>query len=155
LRGRLDWLAGVQDPWGFAAERLAEVGRYAADRGVRLTLEPINRYEVDFIASVDDGLRMVEAIGLPNVGLMLDLYHMNIEDASIEGGLQNAGDRCWHVHIADSNRLYPGAGHIDFPPIFEMLRRMGYEGYVSAELLPKPDPDTAAELTIAFLRKYI
>ncbi len=152
LRGRLDWLQGVDDRWEFAAERIREIGLYAATRGVRITLEPINRYEVDFIAGVEDGLRMVRSVDLPNVGLMLDLYHMNIEDASIEGSLRAAGELCWHVHIADSNRLYPGAGHIAFAPIFQTLESMGYSGYVSAELLPRPDADVAAQKTIEFLR---
>ncbi len=156
LRGRLDWLAGrTADPWGFAAERFCGVARYAAARGVRLTLEPVNRYEVDFIAGAEDGLRMVRDVGEANLGLMLDTFHMNIEDASIEESLRAAGERCWHVHIADSNRLYPGAGHIPFAPIFETLRAMGYSGYVSAELLPLPDPDTAAARTIEFLRAHL
>lgn len=155
LRGRLEWLQGVADPRGFAAERLAEVGEYAASKGVRITLEPLNRYESDFIIGTDDGLRMVHEIGLPNVGLMLDLFHMNIEDASIEKSLRAARDLCWHVHIADSNRLYPGAGHIQFDPIFATLCTMNYAGYVSAELLPRPDPDTAAQRTIEFLRGHL
>jgi sugar phosphate isomerase/epimerase len=80
---------------------------------------------------------------------------MNIEDASIAASLTEAGPRCWHVHIADSNRLYPGAGHLDFAPIFAALRGMGYTGYVSAELFPRPDPDTAAVKTIEGLRKFL
>ena len=158
LRGRLDWFPATVPPearWEVAVERFRTVGRYAAARGVRICMEPINRYEVDFIASTQDGLRLLRDVGEPNVGLMLDLYHMNIEDASIEASLREAGPLCWHVHIADSNRLYPGAGHIAFAPIFDTLHAMDYTGYVSAELFPKPDADTAAEKTIAFLRKYI
>lgn len=156
LRGRLDWLQGMTaDPWGFAAERLAEIAGYAAARDVRITLEPINRYEVDFVASTQDGLRMVRDVGAPNFGLMLDLFHMNIEDASIEESLRAADGHLWHVHIADSNRLYPGAGHIPFAPIFDTLRALGYSGYVSAELLPRPDADTAARRTIEFLKQHL
>ncbi len=156
LRGRLDSVrAQTADPWGFAVERIAAVTDYAFDQGVRIALEPINRYETDFIANVDEGLRMVRDVGKPNLGLMLDLFHMNIEDASIEGSLRRAGDRCWHVHIADSNRLYPGAGHLDFTSIFATLAAMGYTGYVSAEIFPKPDPDTAAVRTIEFVRKHL
>jgi sugar phosphate isomerase/epimerase len=58
------------------------------------------------------------------------------------------------VHVADSNRRYPGSGHLDFHRIFATFEEMGYQGYVSAELLPLPDPDTAARRTIEFLRKY-
>jgi sugar phosphate isomerase/epimerase len=79
---------------------------------------------------------------------------MNIEDASIEKGLRLAGDRLWHVHIADSNRRYPGSGHLNFASIFATLEDMGYHGFVSAEILPLPDPDTAAQKTIEFLQAY-
>jgi len=153
LRGRLDWLVGyTEDPWSFAVERIAEITAYAAARNVPIALEPINRYETDFIANVDDGMRMIAAVGAANLGLMLDVFHMNIEDVSIEDSLKRAGQRCLHVHIADSNRRYPGAGHLDFVSIFAALRNMGYLGYISAELFPWPDPDTAAAKTIAYIR---
>jgi sugar phosphate isomerase/epimerase len=80
---------------------------------------------------------------------------MNIEEASIERSLEAAGEHCWHVHIADSNRRYPGAGHLEFDSVFAALERMGYQGYVSAELFPLPDPDTAAGETIAFIRSKL
>jgi sugar phosphate isomerase/epimerase len=154
-RGRLDWLSPTERNWDTAIGKLREVVAYAGERAVRIAMEPINRYEVDFIHSTQDGLRLLTDLDADNVGLMLDLYHMNIEDASIEGSLAAAGDKVWHVHISDSNRLYPGSGHIPFEPIFATLRSMGYQGYVSAEILPRPDPDTAAEKTIAFLNRYI
>ncbi len=154
LRGRLDGLEAA-DPWGVAVERLGQLAAYAAQRQVRLTLEPLNRYETDFILNTADGLRMLADLQCDNVGLMLDVFHMNIEEASLAQGLESAGERCWHVHIADSNRRYPGAGHLDFDAVFAALTRMGYDGYVSAELLPLPDPDTAAAKTIAFVRSRL
>ncbi|GAB4540378.1 MAG: 5-keto-L-gluconate epimerase [Anaerolineae bacterium] len=151
LRGQLKFLGDVSDPWPIALERLRGVIDYAARQGVKITMEPINRYETDFILSAADGMRLVEDLGCDNLGLMLDLFHMNIEDVSIEEGLRQAGERLWHVHIADSNRRYPGCGHLDFDRIFATLRDMNYEGYISAEMLPLPDPDTAARKTIEFL----
>jgi sugar phosphate isomerase/epimerase len=155
LRGRLGWLNAPATAWDIAVERLAGVVHYAAQRGVGITLEPINRYETDFILTVADGLRMVHDLGSDSAGLMLDLFHMNIEEPSIEGSLRQAGSRIWHIHIADSNRLHPGSGHLEFASIFATLADMSYEGYVSAELFPRPDPDTAARKTIEFLRTYI
>jgi sugar phosphate isomerase/epimerase len=154
LRGRLDGLVAAS-PWFEAVERLGSLAAYAAQRGVRLSLEPLNRYETDFILDVAGAMRMVADLQCDNVGLMLDLFHMNIEEASIERSLLAAGDRCWHVHIADSNRRYPGAGHVDFDGVFATLEGMGYDGYVSAELLPLPDADTAARETIAFVRRKL
>jgi sugar phosphate isomerase/epimerase len=155
LRGQLKFLGDVPNAWTIAVDRLRRVIIYAAEQGVRITIEPINRYETDFIFSAADGMRLVKDLDCDNVGLMLDLFHMNIEDASIEEGLRLAGDRLWHVHIADSNRLYPGSGHLDFDSIFATLEDMGYQGYVSAELLPLPDPDIAAQKIIDFLRTYV
>jgi sugar phosphate isomerase/epimerase len=155
LRGRLEWLGPVPNPMQIAVERIRTVAKYAAQKGVRITLEPINRYETDFLFSAKDSLQFVQEVGYDNVGLMLDLFHMNIEDESIEDGLRESGDRLWHVHIADSNRNVPGSGHIHYQGIFDTLKQMKYEGYISAELRPLPDPDTAAEKTILFLKKWL
>jgi sugar phosphate isomerase/epimerase len=155
LRGRLDSLAGAPDAWKTAVERMRGVGEYARDQGVKITLEPINRYETDFLMTAAEGMRFIEEMGCENVGLMLDLFHMNIEEDSIEAGLCRAGKALWHVHIADSNRNYPGSGHMAYASIFQTLREMDYAGYVSAELRPLPDPDTAAQKTIAFLKERL
>jgi sugar phosphate isomerase/epimerase len=154
VRGRLEWLGQVNNAWDVAVDRLRGVAAYAATKNVRITLEPINRYETDFIMSAADGMQLVRDLRQDNFGLMLDVFHMNIEDASIEDGLRLAGDRLWHVHIADSHRRYPGSGHLDFDNIFATLRDMNYQDYVSAELFPLPDPDTAAQKTIEFLKRY-
>ena len=77
---------------------------------------------------------------------------MNIEDAVIEESIRACGDRIFHFHVADSNRWYPGAGHLDFGSILEALFDTGYQGFVSGEFMPLPDADTAAERSIAYLR---
>ncbi len=119
---------------------------------VKLAIEPINRYETDLINTVASGLRLVDTIGLDNVGLLLDTFHMNIEEPSMIESMVAASDRLFHFHIADSNRWYPGAGHIDFADIVNTLSSIGYQGFVSAEILPLPDPDTAAIRTIEYMR---
>jgi sugar phosphate isomerase/epimerase len=150
-RGRLDFMENRTNAWDIAVERMRKLGEYAAEKQVKITLEPLNRYESDFILSSAEGMRFIQAVGLDNLGLMLDLFHMNIEEASIEDGLRIAGERLWHIHIADSNRRYPGSGHIQYQSIFATLKELDYQGYISAELLPLPDPDTAAQKTIEFL----
>ena len=100
----------------------------------------------------------VTAIGRDRPGIVVELATAlaeqggNIEDASIGDGFRTAADRLWHVHIADSNRCFPGSGHIDFDGVFEALEEIGYTGYVSGEMLPLPDPDIAAQRTADFLR---
>lgn len=107
--------------------------------GVRLVFEPINRYEADLIHTAAEGLAFIEEIGAPNLGLLLDTFHMNIEEPDMCQALRQAGPRLHHVHTADSNRCYPGAGHIDFAAVVATLRALGYRGCLSAEILPRPD----------------
>ncbi len=150
----LDLLGKVQDARAVALDRLNEVVSYAAPRNVRINLEPLNRYESDFVLSAAEGRQFVDDLDYEYAGLMLDVFHMNIEEITFEQGFRQAGDRLWHVHIANSNRHYPGSAHLDFKAVFIALTKMGYKGYVSAELLPLPDPDTAAQKTIEFLNHY-
>ncbi|MFQ6057328.1 MAG: 5-keto-L-gluconate epimerase [Anaerolineae bacterium] len=152
IRGRVQ--AGVEQEQAMAwlTEALGQCAAVAAPRGVRLALEPINRYETDLVNTVAQGLALIEGIGADNLGLLFDTFHANIEEPSIEGSLRAVGDRLFHVHVADSNRWYPGAGHIDFVSLVTTLRGMGYDGWLSAEILPQPDPGTAARETIAHLR---
>jgi sugar phosphate isomerase/epimerase len=151
VRGRLDMLPPEMAGWETAVQRIGRLCEYAAERGVRITLEPLNRYEADFILNVNEGMRFLGDVGAGNLGLMLDLFHMNIEETDMADALRLAGDRLWHVHIADSNRQFPGSGHLDFTAPFSALSSMGYGGFVSAELLPLPDADTAAQRTMDFL----
>ena len=91
-------------------------------------------------------------VGADNFGLLLDTFHMNIEEPSIEASIQACGSRIFHFHVADSNRWYPGAGHLDFPGILNQLYATKYTGFVSGEFLPKPDVDTAAREAIKNLK---
>jgi sugar phosphate isomerase/epimerase len=125
----------------------------AAQSAVRIALEPINRYETTLINNVDQGLELVERVGADNMGLLLDTFHMNIEDAVIEDSIRACGDRIFHFHVADSNRWYPGAGHLDFGSILDALFATGYQGFVSGEFMPLPDADTGAERGIGYLRQ--
>ena len=129
-----------------------ECAEAASGTGVRFALEPMNRYETDLIHTVAQGLELVEGIGADNVGLLLDTFHMNIEEPVIEDSIRTCGDRLFHFHVADSNRWYPGAGHIDFRSILSTLATTGYDGFISGEFMPLPDADTAAERAITHLR---
>jgi sugar phosphate isomerase/epimerase len=155
FRGRLDWVKDRPDRYAYALERIGLLADYAGERGVRIALEPLIRYECDFIHSSQDGLRFIRDLGRDNVGLMLDLFHMNVEDASIEGSFREAAPKAWHVHLADNNRRPCGQGYLNLASIFATLREIGYQGYVSAEHLPLPDPDTAAALTIRHVQQYL
>ena len=132
---------------------LEKLGKYAKERGIKIVIEPINRYELNFINSVDDVLPILERLDMPYVGLLLDTFHMNIEEPIIEESIKKAGKRILHFHVADSNRWPPGYGHLDFESILSALFSVGYEGYVSGEMLPKPSPDESMEKTIIYLNE--
>ncbi len=138
----MDWLV----------DALRQCCTAAQPHGVRLALEPINRYETTLVNNVAQGLELIERVGADNFGLLLDTFHMNIEDAVIEDSVRACGDRIFHFHVADSNRWYPGAGHLDFKSIMEALLATGYQGFISGEFMPLPDADTAAERSIAYLQ---
>lgn len=144
---------GVQYEQGmeWLAHAVRECSRAAAPHGVRLALEPINRYETTLVNSVQQGLSLIETVGEANFGLLLDTFHMNIEEPQIEQSITLCGSRVFHFHVADSNRWYPGAGHLDFVNILKSLKDTGYNGYVSGEFMPRPDAETAAREGIDYL----
>jgi 5-keto-L-gluconate epimerase len=121
---------------------------------VRLVIEPINRYETDLLNSVEQSLHFLDHLKVDTVGLLLDTFHMNIEERSIPDSIQVAGKRLFHFHVADSNRWYPGAGHIDFKQIVQSLDKIGYQGFISGEFLPRPDPETAAVKMIEYFNQF-
>ncbi|MBC7320511.1 sugar phosphate isomerase/epimerase [bacterium] len=134
---------------------LREVCQYGKEKGVRILLEPINRYEVNWLNTIEDTYNFIKGLGTENLGLLIDTFHMNIEEPSIASSIFRFKDLIWHIHIADSNRLYPGAGHIDFKDIFRILSAIEYNGFISAELINKPDIETAITMTMRYLNSIL
>ncbi|MGC9529270.1 MAG: TIM barrel protein [Candidatus Bipolaricaulaceae bacterium] len=118
----------------------------AFDRSVRLALEPLNRYESRLVNTVADALTVVERVGADNLGLLVDTFHANIEERLIGDAFRAAGDRLFHVHLADSNRWPPGQGHLSFSEVAGALAASGYAGALVVEAFPKPDPAAALAL---------
>jgi len=135
-----------------AIDAVRTYAEHAAPLNVRLVIEPINRYETNFIHTVEEALKFIGEVGSANVGLLADTFHMNIEEVSMAGALTEAGSKLEYVHFPDSNRLAPGQGHIDLRSLARVLRRVRYAGYVGAEILPLPDSATAARLAIEYFR---
>jgi 5-keto-L-gluconate epimerase len=135
--------------WLIAA--LRDCSEAARPYGIRLALEPINRYETTLINNTAQGLDLIKRVGADNFGLLLDTFHMNIEEVMIEESIRQCGKSIFHFHVADSNRWHPGAGHLDFKSILNELTLTGYQGWVSGEFIPKPDAQTAAQKSIEFL----
>jgi sugar phosphate isomerase/epimerase len=125
-----------EEEWKWAVESIREGGEYANSIGVKLCIEAWNRYETYFVNRIEQCLKLMKAIDLPNVGVMGDTFHMNIDEVSIPEALLLAGKDLIHVHIADSNRAAPGKGHTDLIPVLKALKEIKYEGYITFELLP-------------------
>ena len=137
------------------AKSMGQVAAHAKKRGVAMVIEPVNRYETNYINSVGEGaalLAELEACGIGCLGLMPDLFHMNIEDASMEGSLRKYAKHIKYVHLADSNRLAPGWGHTDFKLMLDTLDDIGYDGWYAVEILPRPDPESAAKQAIEYIK---
>ena len=138
VRGRLgDQPGKAKDCFKRVVTNLCD---YAHSKEVILILEPVNRYEIDFINSVQDGVSLLEELGLSNMKLMPDTFHMNIEDPTIAETLAANISDIAYIHFADSNRLAPGQGHIDFDRVFQSLQSVDYRGWISLEILPRPNP---------------
>jgi sugar phosphate isomerase/epimerase len=114
-------------------DALEELGELAEREGTLVLLEPLNRYEDHMLNRVEQAAELCEAVGRPSVKVMGDLFHMNIEEDDLGETIKQADDYLAHVHLADSNRVQPGAGHTNFARAFEALRSVGFEGYMAME----------------------
>ncbi|HIP99164.1 TPA: sugar phosphate isomerase/epimerase, partial [Candidatus Bipolaricaulota bacterium] len=105
--------------------------------------EALNRYESHLVNTAAQALAVVEEVGSPALGVLLDTYHMNIEEADLPGAIHLVGGRLQLVHVADSNRRAPGRGHIPFRELLAALEGIGYRGPLIVECTaPGPDPFT-------------
>jgi sugar phosphate isomerase/epimerase len=152
MQGR--WENGVSREQAVAwlAEALEQLGPRANALGVPLLYEFLNRYETNLFNCVRDSIEFLKTLRTQNIKLLCDLFHMNIEEANIPAALRMAGPKLGHIHFADSNRRAMGMGHTEIKPVMAALRELGYAGYLSAEVLPLPDSDSAAERAIASFR---
>lgn len=114
-------------------EELAEIAPTAEETGARVILEPLNRYESRFLNRLDQAADICRAVGGPGIQTMADFFHMNIEEADMGRAIEDAADYIAYVHLADSNRYQPGAGHLDFRPGLAALKRIGYDGFMTLE----------------------
>jgi sugar phosphate isomerase/epimerase len=147
---------GVEHPTarGYLADSLELLGEHAKQYDVPLIFEPLNRYETNLANTLGSGSKLIRSLSTTNVVLLADLFHMNIEEINPADAIRSAGKHIGHLHFVDSNRRAAGFGHIDFAPIAQALHEINFAGFASAEALPLPDPDTAAEQTIHAFRRY-
>ncbi len=157
-------IGSMQGKWGgelgrdaalsLLADALNALAAYAAEQGVPLIYEHLNRYETNLINTVADGVELLKSLSAGNVKLLADLFHMNIEETNLAEAIRGAEGFIGHVHYVDSNRRAAGLGHMNHEPIAAALTEAAYDGYASAEAFPYPDSESAAQHTIESFRRY-
>lgn len=152
--------------WDYSAECLRSVAHHARDLGVTIGLEPVNRYESCLINTCEQALRLKDMIGMDNIAVHLDTYHMNIEEKSFYTATKAAGDSLVHYHLCENDRGIPGTGLVDWDGIFRALAGMRYTGNAALESFVDctdnmntwvwrqlaPDGDTLLREGIGFIR---
>ena len=143
IRGNISSEGSRQSSLDRLARSTQIVAEYAQSRNVGIVFEAINRYENNYLNTAQETVAFIRDNNLINTKVLLDTFHMNIEDADMSKAILDCGDLLGYIHIADSNRHYAGAGHIDFKEIIKSLDTINYKGYISAECLPLPNSATA------------
>lgn len=137
------------------ARNLRPVIAYAESKNVKIMLEAINRYETTLFTSAESVMDFIENElgGADCMGVHWDLFHANIEDADFMRAIERMGDRLMHVHLADSNRQFPGFGHLDFEAVFRKLKQTEFDGFASFECLNLPSKETVINEAGRFVEK--
>lgn len=134
---------------------LKEVSAYAEDYGVKVLLEPVNSIASTFINRTQEGIDLIKEIALPHFGLMLDSNHMFIDDPDMFESLCLARNYVEYIHVADSNRLYPGNCKLDFDAFFDILHKFLYTSWISVEVFQRPDQETAIQESFRYLKPFM
>ena len=124
--------------WKWVVQGLKEVYAYAKQCGVKMAIEPLNRFETNFLNRADQALRLAEEVG-PDCGVCLDVFHMNIEEVDMHAAIRKVGKRLNDIHVAENNRLAPGMGNVDWKKLVATLREVGYDGALTMESVAPVD----------------
>jgi D-psicose/D-tagatose/L-ribulose 3-epimerase len=111
-----------------AVESLKEVADHAGERGVALGVEPLNRFETDLVNTAEQALELCDRVAAENVGVLLDTFHMNIDEKSLGDAIRLTGDRLIQLHACENDRGTPGTGHLPWPDVFDAIADIGFEG---------------------------
>jgi D-psicose/D-tagatose/L-ribulose 3-epimerase len=136
--GKVEPDATPDEEWGWAVDGLKEIHEHASAAGVRMAIEGLNRFETYFINRGDQALELANAVS-PEVGICLDAFHMNIEEADFFQAIRDGGDRIVDFHVADNNRMACGMGALDWEKIVGTLQDVGYDGALTVEFVAPID----------------
>ncbi|MBQ9015029.1 MAG: sugar phosphate isomerase/epimerase [Firmicutes bacterium] len=144
VRGNVPSKDAYEETIALLGESMTKLDEYARQKQVTMVFEPINRYENNYLCNTYEIADFIRRFDLTNIRMMIDTFHMNIEEVDILQAIRDNMDYIRYVHFADSNRWWPGKGHLDFTSIVDVLIKNGYNGIISAECLPLPSKEAAA-----------
>jgi len=121
------------DEWNWAVECYRAIGPVLARHDVTIAIEPLNRFETYFLNTAEDAVKLCDEIDHPNVGILFDTFHANIEEKDIAKAYRTVGKHLKHVHACENDRGIPGTGHVEWPAVFQALRDMRYDGWLTIE----------------------
>lgn len=136
----------------YAIQAFRELADYAEPQNVKLALEPVTIMQTNFINTVEEGVKMVDRVARSNFKLMMDIFHMNLEEKDLIQTIRDYSDYNIHVHLADNNRRYPGNCGLDFKKIIQTFKECGYNGAFTTEIFQMPDQDEAAKGSIRCMK---
>ena len=136
--GKVAAMDTPEQEWAWAVESLKEVYAHAQKEGIRMALEPLNRFETNFLNRADQAVLLAEQVG-PDCGVCIDTFHLNIEEANMIEAIKSAKERLVDFHVADNNRMACGMGALDWPLIISTLKEIGYDGAVTVEFVAPLD----------------
>ncbi|HTE61882.1 MAG TPA: sugar phosphate isomerase/epimerase [Solirubrobacteraceae bacterium] len=144
--GKVVPMGTPEDEWRWAVEGLRECQAHAEQVGVRIGIEPLNRFETYFINRADQAVALAKDVG-GNCGVSLDIFHMNIEEADWRQAIRDTGSYLVDFHVADNNRMPPGQGAIDWEGIVSELADIGYDDYLTVEFVVPVDRSPLSDRT--------
>ncbi len=159
------------DEWKWAVDCYQSLGPVLIQYGVTIAIEPLNRFETYFLNTAQDAALLCDQIGHPNVGVLFDTFHANIEEKDIAQGYRTVGKHLKHVHTCENDRGIPGTGHVEWKPVFQALRDIHYDGWLTIESFGfalgelsaaasiwrdiAPTPESIAYEGVKFLRRSV
>jgi D-psicose/D-tagatose/L-ribulose 3-epimerase len=159
------------DEWKWAVDCYQSLGPVLTQYGVTIAIEPLNRFETYFLNTAQDAALLCDQIGHPNVGVLFDTFHANIEEKDIAQGYRTVGKHLKHVHTCENDRGIPGTGHVEWKSVFQALRDIHYDGWLTIESFGfalgelsaaasiwrdiAPTPESIAYEGVKFLRRSV
>lgn len=145
VRGQYQEQVPQKKAYGWAVEAFQEISDYGAPKGVALALETVTLMQTNFINTLQEGVQALKDTNRDNFRLMMDVFHLNLEEKNLLEAIKTYQPYNIHVHLADNNRRYPGQCGLDFRKIIQTFHETGYDGAFCTEIFQLPDQETAAK----------